>query len=1053
MWKWSMPRPKRLKTRLDYYHYNETGEKKYIEVEEDTPDEQSSDYETPSESVDDHTDLLLTTTIDTSVPQADHLGELGSPQVAEHPEELPVLLPINLPLKLPLDSFVQADEDLPAEDLPDTSVPPSLVVEVTSPNINPNPAAERVEVPTVTHVPENLEERPIAIDQSLNEVEEPHRVTIMADQLIIEEATISDDIDDFLEENTIKEISSNVQDFDLVNRKAEELRTQYRGIHNKLKAVMGDQQYKDKFDISSSKKLEDIKLYIKALKTERKNIRENEEMKLTDTKDNKCEFLKKEFKQKAEELKTTLIIDEGDWEGLEDEQLEKRKESLEGQLKILPSLADIIKDIMEVTTSKHSLNKIVQEYEELLASKSMYVERLNKEVKERQIEERKAFNKSKLSIKLPKFKGYKGIDFYTFKSDFEKLNLKTTPKELLPDLLKNNYLENPALLLVKDVRDIDDIWKRLKSAYGDCKILLSNKVAEIGEIDGLWKHKDPEKVISGLCKILNLMKDLMHLAEEHSIESKLYHGDALEKITELMGEGRFTRWLSVVCEKDLSSERAQWDELILFLEKEIKINQHKLIYSSKSKKKLASSPQERIHEKKDKKSHDSAHPAVFTNQGQSNSCFICDATDHIQTNGPNGTKLIQYFVCKKFVEMTNAQRIEVLRSKNLCIQCLYPGADGRTGKHKDGRCQRDFICKHPSHDRFDCKKHVLVCDDHKTEEQNKATFEEYKRRCINRRNQVDLPDYAKSIVIHYTSYSSEESSPSDEESTSKAETSEFTQAIAKNKEVLFVGAVESLSDEKPKNTSEHVVEVGKIRELKPILKDVPKKQTKHLDPSAPVFETNNAPQPEETDEYNEEAIYILQKVKIEEEIYNIFYDGGCKAFVPRYSAIQRIGARATQIQKGPVTIWGVGGMSMETPHGRYKVKLPRRDGGVAVLSGVCMDVITEAFPKYPLAGQVENDIAAAFVNAGGNAKCLPKLEPVVGGETDFMIGIKFNRHFPTEVYKCPVSGLAIYESVFENASGGYGVVGGSHAVFTQIERFHELQSQHWNFLNTQLKVY
>ena len=118
-----------------------------------------------------------------------------------------------------------------------------------------------------------------------------------------------------------------------------------------------------------------------------------------------------------------------------------------------------------------------------------------------------------------------------------------------------------------------------------------------------------------------------------------------------------------------------------------------------------------------------------------------------------------------------------------------------------------------------------------------------------------------------------------------------------------------------------------------------------------------------------------------------------------------------------------------------------------------MDVITEAFPKYPLAGQVENDIAAAFVNAGGNAKCLPKLEPVVGGETDFMIGIKFNRHFPTEVYKCPVSGLAIYESVFENASGGYGVVGGSHAVFTQIERFHELQSQHWNFLNTQLKVY
>jgi len=32
----------------------------------------------------------------------------------------------------------------------------------------------------------------------------------------------------------------------------------------------------------------------------------------------------------------------------------------------------------------------------------------------------------------------------------------------LPDLLKNNHLEDPALLLVKNVEDMGDIWKRLK---------------------------------------------------------------------------------------------------------------------------------------------------------------------------------------------------------------------------------------------------------------------------------------------------------------------------------------------------------------------------------------------------------------------------------------------------------------------------------------------------------------------------------------------------------------------------------------------------------------
>ena len=51
------------------------------------------------------------------------------------------------------------------------------------------------------------------------------------------------------------------------------------------------------------------------------------------------------------------------------------------------------------------------------------------------------------------------------------------------DVLKNNHLEGAALSLVRSVDDIDEIWQRLKSAYGDPKLLL--KKSEINKISQL----------------------------------------------------------------------------------------------------------------------------------------------------------------------------------------------------------------------------------------------------------------------------------------------------------------------------------------------------------------------------------------------------------------------------------------------------------------------------------------------------------------------------------------------------------------------------------------
>ena len=52
-----------------------------------------------------------------------------------------------------------------------------------------------------------------------------------------------------------------------------------------------------------------------------------------------------------------------------------------------------------------------------------------------------------------------------------------------------------------------------------------------------------------------------------------------------------------------------------------------------------------------------------------------------------------------------------------------------------------------------------------------------------------------------------------------------------------------------------------------------------------------------------------------------------------------------------------------------------------------------------------------------------------------MIGIKYLKYFPERIFQLP-NGLTIYKSIFSNADGSRGVVGGPHHVFKEIEKQH-----------------
>ena len=83
--------------------------------------------------------------------------------------------------------------------------------------------------------------------------------------------------------------------------------------------------------------------------------------------------------------------------------------------------------------------------------------------------------------------------------------------------MKNNFLADHALNLVRNLDDINIIWERLKDVYGNPKMMLSKRLLQLSTLE-VSRSTKPEKAIDSLTKVINVLQDLMRLAQEHSIE-------------------------------------------------------------------------------------------------------------------------------------------------------------------------------------------------------------------------------------------------------------------------------------------------------------------------------------------------------------------------------------------------------------------------------------------------------------------------------------------------------------------------------------------------------
>ena len=600
--------------------------------------------------------------------------------------------------------------------------------------------------------------------------------------------SLHDDIIDFMDENPITDLHK-IEDVNLFVARLEELRSKYRNVYKEACMLIDDDEdqldqlkescdkvlVKVKQELSEAKRVKnDIRGY--ELKAEaharfKKTEKEQEEV---EKQEHAIQFLFLEVDRSLiairKEVRLTNIS--SDRSVLSDEDLIEMKKRLPAIQQRIDNFSGKYKELLKLVPDREGvrrtkLDSLANDYDIMLNEHAKYQTLLQRESNAREINKEKKFQTSSLKINVPKFKGYdSSLDFYSFKDKFEQLHLQDVPERALPELLKNNYLEGPALESVKRLQTIREIWENLKKSFGDPRVMMSKKLSELDSIGYLGKVREAEKVKDGLNKVVNVMEDLMKLAADHHIEEKLYYGDSIYSIYRILGDAKVTKFIEQNCEVELNGVDL-WKELLKFLEKDIKVQLEKsMIYRALPEK---TPPVKDNKEKPNSKSHHTDDkPNNLNNKGDSNNgasppdntppnnknkdeklCHLCGKDDHIATRGPYGKKFIQYFACKDFVDASCSQRFAELKKKGFCTQCLFPGAYATSGKHVEGKCQSTYICRHDSHKNFTVKKHILVCEEHKDEEDNKAILEEYRARCIDRKCNKDLPEYAKTIQLSH----------------------------------------------------------------------------------------------------------------------------------------------------------------------------------------------------------------------------------------------------------------------------------------------------------------
>ena len=291
-------------------------------------------------------------------------------------------------------------------------------------------------------------------------------------QLQTEQATSADDINDFLDENNLDDNISDIEDIESCISRIEQLRSKYRRTHKDLSKLS------DNYEINYGKEfletIASIKCYIKEANRRKGTIQQLQKEADVEEKHNErkievqkqikkneaCQFHINEINQLTKELNHEFKIKPDE---IEDEHLLQMENEIKENNNKMGRLSSRIKNLLSLKQAwdleqEEAIRKIYADYQHLITRENEYCTFINEECSRKELSKEESFKTSNLKIKLQKFRGYESsADIYTFRSEFEKVYSRSTPRRILPDVLKNNFLEDPALSLVKRLDNINEI--------------------------------------------------------------------------------------------------------------------------------------------------------------------------------------------------------------------------------------------------------------------------------------------------------------------------------------------------------------------------------------------------------------------------------------------------------------------------------------------------------------------------------------------------------------------------------------------------------------------
>ena len=415
-------------------------------------------------------------------------------------------------------------------------------------------------------------------------------------------------LSDFFEENKLAD-AYDLDEIDTNVAELKELRIEYKRVHRQLKVEIPDydRDLKPGYDEWCLK----ISEYIKNAKTEKRyrsekveaQLAKDKEMEKKEKEDKEekarqekmkqeariCGIKVKEIDEKIKQIKTLCTA----VDFLEDDEvldLKSNSKAIDQELRDLRDMRDKFEVVISEFVNKEAIIKDLSEkYKTISAAAVKYKEDLKKEIKKRELEDYKLNATSKLSIEIPKFTGTDHrIDIYTFKTKFTEEHARL-PKNKCLYQLKEKYLGGAAKEMVKLVDDMEEIWKILKDAYGDPKVLLDCELKVVRELGPLSKTKDPQDIALSLSKLGNTMENLSTTAKTHGIEYDLFNSHTEGFIYEILGNERVERYMEKYDEK-LGHPENDWQLMIDFVREEAKQKSKITLKLSYQRKKQTKNP-------------------------------------------------------------------------------------------------------------------------------------------------------------------------------------------------------------------------------------------------------------------------------------------------------------------------------------------------------------------------------------------------------------------------------------------------------------------------------